>query len=88
MSGVIFFLFPAKKSKKISCFLLPVSLTAAETQFQREIRCSEKTMEGGENLTVLAGARAYSSVCREARNFAVILIFIPFATHKKTSLTE
>ena len=49
--------------------LFPVLSTAAETQFQRKIRRSEKTMEGGENLSVLAGTRAYSPICLKSQTF-------------------
>ena len=49
--------------------LFPVLSTAAETQFQRKIRRAEKTVEGGENLSVLAGTRAYSPICRKSQTF-------------------
>ena len=54
--------------------LFPVLSTAAETQFQRKIRRSEKTLEGGENLSVLAGMRTYSPICRKPQTFGAYLV--------------
>lgn len=53
--------------------LFSVLSTAAETQFQRKIRRAEKTVEGGENLSVLAGTRAYSPICRKSQTFRAYL---------------